>query len=128
MPVVISLTNPPYSFININYQYNTTVAPPNKFWVSQEISYEQPQFTLNNTQRWVSFCSSPSFSVMSFNVNLNLGGDNAASYNFSTSYTTINIVSAAIAASPTFSLVASNVQKTFAAIQITTNVAGFFFY
>ena len=42
MPVVISLTNPPYSFININYQYNTTVAPPNKFWVSQEISYEQP--------------------------------------------------------------------------------------
>jgi hypothetical protein len=65
---------------------------------------------------------------MSFNVNLNLGGDNAASYNFSTSYTTINIVSAAVAASPTFSLVASNVQKTFAAIQITTNVVGFFFY
>lgn len=128
MPAVISLTNPPYSFITINYQYNTTLAPPNMFWMSQEISYEQPQFDLNNTQRWVSFCSSPSFSAMSFNVNLNLGGDNAASYNFSTSYTTINIVNGAAAISPAFTLIASNVQKTFAAIQITTNVAGFFFY
>lgn len=35
MPSIISLTNPPYSSININYQYNTTLAPPNLFWVGQ---------------------------------------------------------------------------------------------
>ena len=129
IPTVISLTNPPYSYININYQYNTTLAPPNLFWVSQSISYEQPQFNLNNTQRWVSFCSSAKFSAMSFNVNLNIGGDNAASYTFSNSYTTINIVNAVSAAViPSFSIVASNVQKTFAAIQVTTNLPGFFYY
>lgn len=65
---------------------------------------------------------------MSFNVNLTIGGDNAASYTFSTSYTTINIVNISSPVTPNFSIVASNVQKTFAAIQITTNVPGFFYY
>jgi hypothetical protein len=66
---------------------------------------------------------------MSFNVSLNIGGDNAASYTFSTPYTTINIVNQVNAAvMPSFSLLASNVQKTFAAIQVTTNLPGFFYY
>lgn len=66
---------------------------------------------------------------MSFDVSLNIGGDNAASYTFSTPYTTINIVNVANAAvTPAFSIYASNVQKTFAAMQVTTNVPGFFYY
>ena len=87
------------------------------------------EFNFNNTQRWVSFCTSSSLSVSSITVNLNLGGDNSASYAFSQPTTTINIVSnASLTLAPTFSITPSNVQKTFATMQITTNIAGFFFY
>lgn len=87
------------------------------------------QFDLNNTQRWVSFCSASTFGVSSFTLNLNVGGDNAASFVFSNKVVTINIVSSpALMVVPTFSLSASNVQKTFATIQVATNIPGYLFY
>lgn len=99
------------------------------FWVNQEISFEQIQFDINNTQRWVSFCSSPSFIATSIPITLNLGGDNAASYKFNPNYTTVNIVSnPSLNVVPSFSITPSNIQKTFAAIQITTNSPGYFYY
>ena len=84
---------------------------------------------MNNTKRWVSFCSLNTFAASSFVVDLNMGGDNSASFVFSQSTTTINIVSnASLTSTPTFNISASNIQKTFAAIQVDTNVPGFFFY
>jgi hypothetical protein len=126
---MLTLTNPPYSNLQVNFQYNTILIPPSQFWVNQEISYQPTQFDINNTIRWVSFCSSTSLGGTSFPITLNLGGDNAASYNFSTSSTTVTVAAAPLLnVPPTFSITASNVQKTFAAIQLTTNVAGFFYY
>jgi len=92
------------------------------------MSYEQMKFDINNTQRWISFCSDPSLPLSSFNINLQLGGDNAASYSLSSSYTTINIVSSVSNIAPTFTLSVANVQKTYVNIQMTTNAPGFFFY
>lgn len=86
------------------------------------------QFDINNTQRWVSFCTSSTISVSSFPITLNIGGDNAASFVFSTATTTITIDNAGTNTAPTFSITPANVQKTFAAIQITTNVPGYFYY
>lgn len=40
MPVAVQLTNPPFSYITIYYEYDTTVAPPSDFWANQEISYK----------------------------------------------------------------------------------------
>lgn len=128
MPVAVELTNAPYSYITIYYEYNTTAVLPQWFWVNQEISQEQMEFNINNTKRWVSFCSSPAIAVTSFDINLNLGGDNSASYSFSTATTHITIDSSATAVAPAFSLFASNVQKTFATVQVNTNTAGFFYY
>ena len=50
-------------------------------------------FDTNNTQRWVSFCSLNTFATSNFSIDLNLGGDNSASFVFSQNTTTINIVS-----------------------------------
>ena len=41
MPVAVQLTNPPYSYITVYYEYNTTQVIPSDFWVNQEISFEQ---------------------------------------------------------------------------------------
>lgn len=128
MPVAIQLTNPPFSSITIYYNYDSLLVPPSHFWVNQEISFKQMTFDLNNTQRWVSFCSSSSITTSSFPVNLNLGGDNAASFVFTSTVTNIVIDSMATNTSPTFSISAANVQKTFAAIQVVTNTPGFFYY
>jgi hypothetical protein len=39
IPSLVSIANPPYSGLNINFQYNTTQFTPENFWVNQEISY-----------------------------------------------------------------------------------------
>jgi len=65
----------------------------------------------------------------SFDINLQLGGDNAASYTLSTTKTTINIVSApSLNLTPTFSLLVANAQKTYANFQVITNIPGLCFY
>jgi hypothetical protein len=129
MPVVVSLTNAPYSYITVYYEYNTSQVPPSQFWVNQETSYEQMQFDLNNTARWVSFCSAASLAVASFPISLKVGGDNAASFAFSQGSTTINVAnSPALATTPSFSLSQTNLQKTYATFLATTNVPGLLFY
>ena len=129
MPIAVELTNPPFSYITVYYEYNTSQVLASEFWVNQEISFDQMEFDVNNTKRWVSFCSLNTFAASSFVVDLNMGGDNSASFVFSQSTTTINIVSnASLTSTPTFNISASNIQKTFAAIQVDTNVPGFFFY
>jgi hypothetical protein len=35
MPALITITNPPYSNVAINLQYDTVAVPPNQFWVNQ---------------------------------------------------------------------------------------------
>jgi len=67
--------------------------------------------------------------ISNFDINLQLGGDNAASYSLSTSKTTINIISnTSLALSPTFTLSVANAQKTYANFQITTNIPGICYY
>jgi hypothetical protein len=39
MPVSVSLTNAPHSYITIYYEYNTTAVLPQWFWVNQETTY-----------------------------------------------------------------------------------------
>lgn len=39
IPVAISIPNPPYSNININFQFDTSLYTPQNFWLNQEISY-----------------------------------------------------------------------------------------
>ena len=74
-------------------------------------------------------CSTSSFAVSTFDITLNLGGDNSASFALSQPTTTITIASnATLTSDPTFTMTATNVQKTFAAFQIDTNVPGFFYY
>lgn len=93
------------------------------------MSYEQMSFDLNNTNRWISYCSNYTMAATTFTVAKHLGGDNAASYKASTSTTTINVVaSPALNATPTLTLSIANVQKTFVSVQMVTNVPGFFFY
>lgn len=65
----------------------------------------------------------------SFDINLQLGGDNAASYSLSTSKTTINVVSnPSINLTPTFTLTVANAQKTYTNFKIVTNIPGLCFY
>lgn len=129
IPAAVSIANPPYSNININFQFDTSIYTPQKFWLNQEISYEQMTFTLNNTARWISFCSNYTQTAASFPINMQLGGDNAASYQLTSSIISINIVSSpALNATPTQSIAVSNAQKTYANFQVTTNVPGLFFY
>lgn len=86
-------------------------------------------FDLNDTQRWISFCSNYTMTATSFNITMQLGGDNAASYSLSTLYTTINVVSQpSLNVTPSFTLSISNVQKTYVSVCFTTNVVGLFFY
>jgi len=67
--------------------------------------------------------------ISNFDINLQLGGDNAASYSLSTSKTTINIISnSSLILTPTFNLFVANAQKTYANFQIDTNVPGICFY
>jgi hypothetical protein len=86
------------------------------------------EFNINYTKRWISFCSSPSIGVTDFDITLNLGGDNAPSFSFTNKITHITIDSSVPAVAPSFSISPSNVQKTFATVQLTTNAAGYFYY
>lgn len=86
-------------------------------------------FTLNNTSRWISFCANYTQPAASFAINMQLGGDNAASYQLTSTTITINIVSSpALNSTPTQSIAVANAQKTYANFQVTTNVPGLFFY
>ena len=77
----------------------------------------------------MSFCTSSTLTATSFPITLNLGGDNSASFTLSQPTTTINIISnSSLTVAPTFTITPSNVQKTFATFQISTNIPGFFFY
>jgi len=126
---LITITNPPFSNVAINFEYDTVAIPPNQFWINQELSYEQMTFDMNDTQRWISFCSNYTMTASSFNIAMQLGGDNAASYSLSTLSTTINIVSSpSLNITPSFTLTISNVQKTYVSVCMNTNVAGLFFY
>jgi hypothetical protein len=57
-----------------------------------------------------------------------LGGDNAASYQLSSNTITINVFNSALNITPVQTLAVSNVQKTYANFQVSTNIAGSFFY
>jgi hypothetical protein len=86
-------------------------------------------YTPNNTQRWVSFCANYTQAAASFPITLQLGGDNAASYQLTSTTITIDIVSSpALNITPSQSLAVSNAQKTYANFQVSTNVPGSFFY
>jgi hypothetical protein len=128
-PSLVSISNPPFSNLNINFQFDTTLYTPSNFWLNQEISYEQMTFTLNNTKRWISFCSNYTQSAVTFPITLQLGGDNSASYQLSSSTIQINIVSSPpLNITPTQTLTVLDVQKTYAHFQITTNLPGLFYY
>lgn len=129
IPVSVSIANPPYSNININFQFDTSIYTPEKFWINQEISYEQMTYTLNNTKRWVSFCSNYTQAAATFPITMQLGGDNSASYKLSSNTITINIVnSPALNITPSQTLSVSNAQKTYANFQVSTNLPGSFYY
>ena len=67
--------------------------------------------------------------MSSFVIDLNMGGDNSASFVFSQNTTTINVVSnASLTNAPEFNISSSNIQKTYSTFQVDTNVPGFFFY
>jgi hypothetical protein len=86
-------------------------------------------YTINNTARWVSFCANYTQAAASFPITMQLGGDNAASYQLFSNTITINIVSSpALNVTPTFSLTVANAQKTYANFQVTTNLPGSLFY
>jgi hypothetical protein len=86
-------------------------------------------FTLNNTSRWISFCANYTQAAASFPINMQLGGDNAASYQLTSNTITINIVSSpALNATPAQTITVANAQKTYANFQVNTNVPGLFFY
>lgn len=86
-------------------------------------------YTLNDTKRWVSFCSNYTQTATSFPITMQLGGDNAASYQLSSNTITINIVSSPLLnITPTQTLSVSNAQKTYANFQVTTNLPGSFYY
>lgn len=86
-------------------------------------------FSVNNTQRWVSFCANYSQPAAVFNITLQLGGDNAASYQLSNNFILITIAAApALNITPTQTLTVLDAQKTYARIQVTTNLPGYFYY
>ena len=86
-------------------------------------------FDLSNPQRYVSFCTHSSITASSFDISLQLGGDNAASYTLSTTKTTITVLSSpSLNQIPTFTLTVANAQKTYANFQLLTNIPGLCFY
>lgn len=86
-------------------------------------------FDINNTKRWISFCSNYTQVAATFNISLQLGGDNSASYNLPVNSIQVIIASAAsLNATPTQTITVIDAQKTYAHFRVTTNVPGFFFY
>lgn len=62
-------------------------------------------------------------------MTLQLGGDNAASYQLTNSLILITIAAApALNVTPTQTLTVLDAQKTYARIQVTTNLPGYFYY
>ena len=49
IPFKISLTNPPYSDLTLSFEFDSAVFTLDKFWINEEMSYNQLRFTKNIT-------------------------------------------------------------------------------
>jgi hypothetical protein len=91
--------------------------------------YNELDFTSTITSRWLSFCVASDFAVSTLPVSLQLGGTNENSYSLSTSSITVNIIAnTTTAITPTLSMSVVNTQKTYARINLTTNMNGLIYY
>ena len=129
VPYQVELDNLPYSDININFEYDTTLYDLHLLWLNEQISFNELQFDGSITKRWLSFCADPSLSVGSIDVGLFLGGTNKLSYSLSTSNIVVDVIANATTdVPPTFTLESKNLQKTYAGFDVTANMPGQIFY
>jgi hypothetical protein len=113
----------------MNFEYDTDVYKLDMFWINEEISYNQLDFTNTVTDRMLSFCCASTFTYTTVPVSLHLGGTNTDAFVLSSNNFTVNIVAnATTATTPTLEITVVNTQKTYAKLTATTNLAGLLYY
>jgi hypothetical protein len=128
LPVQVTLTNPPYNDVSINFVYNNSLYSSDVFWINPETTNSELNFTSNQTYQWISFCSSSSIAVNTVPVTMVLSGTNYLSYSLSNALMTVNIVTNVPNIAPTLTVNQVNILKTVAVWNFTTNTQGFVFY
>ncbi len=76
MPVKISVGSGAVSDVKINFEYDSNIYKLDEFWINEEISYNELEFTSSITERILSFCCSSNFTALSVPVNVYLSGTN----------------------------------------------------
>jgi hypothetical protein len=113
----------------MNFEYDTDVYKLDMFWINEEISYNQLDFTSSVIDRMLSFCCASTFNYTIVPVSLHLGGTNADAYTLSTSSFNVNIVAnTTTVTAPTLAITVVNTQKTYTKLTATTNLAGLLYY
>lgn len=113
----------------MNFEYDTDVYKLDMFWINEEISYNQLDFTSSVIDRMLSFCCASNFNYTIVPVSLHLGGTNSDAYTLSTSSFDVNIVAnTTTVTAPTLTITVVNTQKTYTKLTATTNLAGLLYY
>jgi len=115
--------------LQVHFEYDTDVYKLDDFWINEEISYTELEFTKSIVDRQLSFCCASNFTASSIPITVYLGGTNEQAYTLSTTNFTVTIVSNASTTSlPTLAIAVVNTQKTYAKLSATTNLAGILYY
>ncbi len=77
----------------MNFEYDTDIYPLDQFWINEEVTYTELDYSSTVLDRQLSFCCSSNFTANSVPVNIYLGGNNEQAYILSATSFTINIVS-----------------------------------
>ena len=129
IPAKISVAKAPFSDLQMNFEYDSDMYKLDQFWINEEVTYTELDFTSSIVDRKLSFCSSGNFTATSVPIKVYLGGSNEQAYTLSSTNFIVNVISnATTIATPSLSLAVVNTQKTYAKISLTSNLAGIFYY
>ena len=119
----------PTSDVTINFEYNSDIYKLDSFWINEEVSYNELSYNQSVTGRYLSFCCSSNFSYTTVPVNVYFSGTNEDAYILSTDNFTVSIVSnTSTVPPPSLAIQVLNTQKTYAKLQVSTNLAGLLYY
>lgn len=76
IPVKIAVAKAPSSDVQINFEYDSDLYKLDEFWINEEISYTELEYTKDVAERQLSFCCSSTFKATSIPVNLYMSRSN----------------------------------------------------